>query len=77
MTATVENLLNEALALPENEREELINALLQENGPDPEFDEAMVALVRQRMENVASGKSKLIPAEEVFDEARTFLGRLK
>jgi hypothetical protein len=77
MTATVENLLKEALALPENERVELIDALIGQGGPDCEWEEEMVAIVRQRMENVASGRSKLIPAEEVLGEARSFLSSIK
>lgn len=65
MTATVENLRNEARLLTAREREDLAYAILEEIPPDELMEEQM-KVVAQRMENVRLGKSKLIPMEEAF-----------
>lgn len=72
MTAAVKHLVEEALRLAPEEREELVETLLTHSEPDQEWTDAWVAECNRRMEDVSSGKSKLIPAEEVFrrmDEA--------
>ena len=65
MTATVENLKNEARQLSVREREDLAYAILNEISPDELMEEQM-KIVAQRMENVRLGKSKLVPMEEAF-----------
>ncbi len=66
MTATMENLKNEARQLTVQEREELAYAILSEIPPDDDLMEEQMKIVAQRMENVRLGKSKLIPIDEAF-----------
>jgi putative addiction module component (TIGR02574 family) len=66
MTATVENLRNEARLLTVDEREELAYAILDEIPPAADLMAEQMKIVAQRMENVRLGKSKLIPMEEAF-----------
>ncbi len=35
---------------------------------DPEFDQYWLEIVKQRIENVKTGKSKTVPLQEVLDE---------
>jgi Putative addiction module component len=35
---------------------------------DPEFDQYWIEVVKQRIENVKTGKSRTIPLQEVLDE---------
>lgn len=66
MTAAVKHLVEEALRLAPEEREELVETLLRHSEPDQEWTDAWVAECARRMEDVRSGKSKLIPGDEVF-----------
>jgi CRISPR/Cas system-associated protein Csm6 len=72
MTAAVKHLVEEALRLAPEEREELAYAILDETLLANDLVEEQMKIVAQRMENVRLGKSKLIPMEEAFrrmDEA--------
>jgi len=72
MTAAVKHLVEEALRLAPEEREELVETLLSHSEPDEEWTNAWIEECKRRMEDVRTGKSKLIPADEVFrrmDEA--------
>jgi putative addiction module component (TIGR02574 family) len=40
---------------------------------DPEIEAAWDEEIRRRVEEIESGKAKLIPADEVFDEIRKML----
>jgi hypothetical protein len=73
MTAEVAELLEKAMLLPQEAREELAEAILDQSEPDEEYMAELLAVVEQRMENVRTGKSKLIPADEVFREMRLML----
>ncbi len=73
MNAAVAELLEKALLLPQEEREELADAILDHSEPDEEYMAELLKVVEQRMENVRTGKSKLIPADEVFREMRLML----
>ncbi len=66
MTAAVKHLLEEALRLAPEEREELVETLLSHTEPDEEWSKAWEEEISRRMEDVRTGKAKLIPAEEVF-----------
>jgi hypothetical protein len=35
---------------------------------DPEFDQYWIEVVKQRIENVKTGKSRTVPLQEVLDE---------
>jgi hypothetical protein len=35
---------------------------------DPEFDQYWLEIVKQRIENIKTGKSKTVPLQEVLDE---------
>ena len=77
MTAAVKHLVEEALRLAPEEREELIGTLLSHSEPDQEWTDAWVAECERRMEDVRSGKSKLIPAEEAHRRIRQALSEIR
>lgn len=77
MTAEVSELLEKAMLLPQEAREELAEAILEKSEPSEEYIADLVALAEQRMENVRTGKSKLIPAEDVFREIYEDLDRAR
>ena len=70
-----EEILQQAMALPENERgalaEELIESLEPED--DDEIDPELMAIWERRIEEVESGKVKPIPVEESIARARAAL----
>ncbi len=73
MTATLQELKRAASDLPSDDREELIDFLLQlppENGDDGVRSE-WTALAERRMTEVKAGRVVGIPADEVL---RTLLG---
>jgi putative addiction module component (TIGR02574 family) len=73
MTTTAAQLLKQAMDLPEEERAELVDALL-ESLPLPErYLGEQLAVVSRRMENVKEGRSRLIPAEEPHRSVRKAL----
>jgi putative addiction module component (TIGR02574 family) len=70
------SVLQQALALPAEERSELVEALLRslesedEGEPSPGWDEAWAAELNQRAKEIDEGRARLIPHEEVFAELR-------
>ena len=67
MTATAEKLCSDLLALPEEDRAELAQMLLDSLAPGmAEDDPAFLEELAHREANMRSGKSIPIPAEEVF-----------
>jgi putative addiction module component (TIGR02574 family) len=66
MTAAVKHLVEEALRLAPEEREELVETLLSHQEPDEGWAQAWEEEISRRMEDVRIGKAKLIPMEEVF-----------
>lgn len=66
MTAAVKHLVEEALRLAPEEREELMETLLSHSKPDEGWAQAWEEEISRRMEDIKTGKAKLIPAEEVF-----------
>jgi putative addiction module component (TIGR02574 family) len=72
MEPATEQLLQEALGLPEGERQELIDALLatrDSSGPLP-FDPAWLVEVRRRSAEVEAGSVPLTPWSEVRERVR-------
>lgn len=75
MTATVANLVKQAMSLPNDSRTELVEAILAEAKPSQEFLADQMKVVRQRMDNVREGRSELIPAEEAHRRVREALSQ--
>jgi len=69
MGAEARKILEQALALPEKEREELVAALSDSLSPEPvSLSPEWNAEIESRIAAVERGESKLIPGDEV--EAR-------
>jgi putative addiction module component (TIGR02574 family) len=75
MTQEAQDLLQKALALPENERAELAGNLISsfDATVDQDVDAPWQQEVACRLEGVRSGKVKTIPWEEVRLKGRTLL----
>jgi putative addiction module component (TIGR02574 family) len=67
MTATAEQLLNAALALPEEERLEFVEALIVSLQPSdrPPFDDSWREVIQRRSAELRSGQVIPVPWEEV------------
>lgn len=79
MTTQSENLLNQAIKLAPSERIVLVDALLDSLAPDdverelsmdPEVGQAWGEEVRRRINDVESGRVKMIPAEQSLPETK-------
>ena len=70
-------LSRKALSLPPDERMQLAEDLLSSlHGPaDPDVQAAWDAEISRRLGEVEAGTAKLIPAADVFAEARRLIGR--
>lgn len=77
MTAEVAELLEKAMQLPQEAREELAEAILEQSEPDGEYMAEWLAVVEQRIENVRTGKSKLTSAEDAHRSVRQMLQSLQ
>jgi putative addiction module component (TIGR02574 family) len=77
MNATTENLLDAALALPDDERLQFAEALFVSFQPTdlPPFDESWRAIIQRRSEELKSGKVTPIPWAEVKRRAREKITR--
>lgn len=72
MTPNVQQVLQSALALPDEEQLELaaaLNAAIDERGLRP-FDDAWMQEIRRRSAEYDTGRSVPIPWEEVMQRAR-------
>jgi putative addiction module component (TIGR02574 family) len=71
MSATIEQLTQDALTLPETERARLAQTLLQSLEPSEEgVEQAWAIEIGQRLERVHQGTAHGRPAEEVFRDIR-------
>lgn len=72
MSASSDEILKEALALPLQERAELVEQLLAtfQTPPDPHIDELWAREAEDRLDAYDRGELKAVPAEEVFNRIR-------
>ncbi|NJK44268.1 MAG: addiction module protein [Pleurocapsa sp. SU_196_0] len=64
----------QAFQLTVEEQVALRNSLHENTHPiEPEFDQHWLEVVKQRRENVRSGKSRIVSLEEVMDELQSGL----
>lgn len=75
MTSAAEKLLEQALSLPEEEREALVDALAQSLTQRATLSDAWKTEIARRIEAVERGESKLIEADEVDARIRAALRR--
>ena len=77
MSELLTELSERARALPANEREQLAEDLLMslQGEIDPEVEMVWDQEIQRRLSEVDNGTAKLVPAEEVFAEARRIIGR--
>lgn len=76
MSPSVEQLYRAALALPEDDRVELAEALLAVGDPnDPPFDESWREIVRKRSAEIDAGTVEMIPLEETLARVRRLVSR--
>jgi putative addiction module component (TIGR02574 family) len=75
MSSLFDEILNEARALSVEERAQLAQELLESvaRDADPDVETAWEAEIARRIAEFERGEAKLIPAEEVFAEARRLL----
>ena len=64
---TLKDLIDEAEALPVEERALMVDSLLRTlNPPDADIDEKWLSVAKKRLEEVCSGAVDTIPGEKVF-----------
>lgn len=70
MSATSEQILKDALALPPQERVELVEQLLAtfQSPPDPSLAELWAREAESRLDAYDRGELSAVPAEEVFEK---------
>jgi putative addiction module component (TIGR02574 family) len=73
MRTAADNLEQAALSLPPGERARLAKALIESLDQDPEVEAAWEREIRRRVAMVESGEATVIPAEDVFAEARRLI----
>ncbi len=76
MNTTTEQLLNAALALPEADRLQLVEALIGSlhDTDRPPFDDSWRAIIERRSAELKSGQVTPIPWAEVKRQAREKIG---
>jgi putative addiction module component (TIGR02574 family) len=76
MNSTTEQLFDAALALPDEDRAELVEALIASLQPDdrPPFDESWREIIQRRSAELRSGQVTPVPWAEVKQSAREKLG---
>jgi len=73
MRTAADNLEQAALALPLGDRARLARALIESLEQDPEVEAAWEREIRRRVAMVESCEATVIPAEDVFAEARRLI----
>jgi putative addiction module component (TIGR02574 family) len=70
----IKELIDQAEALPVEERALVVDSLLRSlNPPESRIDEKWALVARKRLEDIRSGAVKAIPGEDVF--AKIWSGR--
>jgi putative addiction module component (TIGR02574 family) len=73
---SIKAIINEALALPVEERELLVDALLRSlDQPELDKDDEWVIVANKRFAEMKSGQVKPLSGEEVFERVRNRLGK--
>ncbi len=76
MTSAAKKLLEEALALPSEDREKLVEALADSLEPSEiDLSPAWKTEIERRVEAIERGESRLIPGDEVDARLRAVLDR--
>lgn len=77
MSANSEQVLKDALALPTQERAELVEQLLAtfQSPPDRSLDELWAREAEDRLDAYDRGDLQAVPAEEVFDKVNRQRGK--
>lgn len=77
MSASSEQILKQALALPLQERAELVDRLLAtfQSPLDPHLNELWASEAEDRLDAYERGELKAVPAEEVFAKIRQRRGK--
>ncbi|WP_397386023.1 addiction module protein [Prosthecobacter sp.] len=73
MIATLDTVLAEALALPEDSRLQLVESLIPTLQITPDLEAEQINEVRRRIDEVRRGQVSTIPGEQVFREIRQSL----
>jgi putative addiction module component (TIGR02574 family) len=69
-------LINEAVALPAEERALLVDSLLRSLvQPESDIDKKWASVANKRLAEMRSGKVKPVPGDEVFERIRNRLGK--
>ena len=69
-------LINEAVALPAEERALLVDSLLRSlDQPESDIDKKWASVANKRLAEMRSGKVKPVPGDEVFERIRNRLGK--
>lgn len=73
MRTAADNLEQAVRALPLGERARLAKALIESLDRDPEVEAAWEREISRRVAMVESGEATVVPAEDVFAEARRLI----
>lgn len=66
---SIKDLIDEAEALPVEERALVVDSLLRSlNPPESRIDEKWAAVARERLKQVRSGEVGTVPGQEVFEK---------
>ena len=74
MKTTLHGITTEALKLPNNEREALIDTLVASVVPPSPLHPEWEAEIARRLVDIETGHVTLIPSEQVFAEVRALIG---
>ena len=71
MTAGAKRVLHDGLELPKRQREEVVRGLIEsldqdERATTEEIEEAWAVEIKRRLDEIDSGKAKMIPGEQVL-----------
>ena len=76
MRTTTAEIVSAAETLPIEMRLEIVDRLLEGIGPTrKEIDDMWLVEIERRRENVRTGKSKMVPGDEVFAKVEKRFGR--
>jgi hypothetical protein len=63
------DLISEALSLPVEARAQVVDSILRSmNPPEAEIDKKWAQTAKQRLSELRTGKTAIVPGDEVFNE---------